>query len=72
MISHNKGLNITNPIFSRADVFAIIEDDIEYKHDSNQSIEASKCCPGGELSSIGNIHPDGKDQNSGDGIKYGL
>ena len=62
----------TNPVFKRKDVLAVIEDDIEYKHDSNQSVECSKCCPGGELSLIGNIHPDGEDQNSGDSIKHGL
>ena len=50
----------TYPIFKRAVNLAVIEDDIEYKHDSNQSVEASKGCPGGELSLIGNIHPDGE------------
>ena len=62
----------TYPIFKGANVLAIIEDDIEYKHDSNQGVECSKCCPGGELSIICNIHPNGEDQNSGDCIKYGL
>ena len=62
----------TNPVFKGADVLAIIEDDIEYKHDSNENVECSKCCPGGELSLVINIHPDGEDQYSGDGIKHGL
>lgn len=66
--------NLTNPVFNRKDFLAVIaiEYDIEYKHDSYQNIECSKCCPGGELSIIGNIHPDGEDKNSGNGVKHGL